>query len=453
MTEQDAARTNHTIAIICGASRWPKLVNFESNQGFGNTANQLQGYLTGEFGLHIPSENLLWLFDSPESAITQLDHIDIFLQERFQTFGSPSGAGVSVFLIYIGHGAFFGRDRMYCLLLRDTHEPHLAATSLRVADLANALRARAPQSSQFIVLDACFAGVAFKDFQSDVQQVSHEKIENDLREVDARGVVLLCAASARNPAQLDASGLATVFGHAMLQVLKEGDAELDSAMSMNDVYRLTRQRLMDLSNAPLPEIHTPDQRSIDLANVPIFPNPVISRGEVTSPGHGRIMVPISADQPHSIVKRSDILQDELRTAMSTLANTARSMHADISELTKNLVSAYELLRKQLDFEGLEEGIANDQAINLAGLSLKHRRAMLMWTAQDRLRTSLGDVSTHLYALVALEAANPQEIRESWNVVIEGLEELQRQNPDDPWRLKKMLVFVQLPVDEFYEGRE
>ncbi|MFF0488349.1 hypothetical protein ACFYTQ_04930 [Nocardia sp. NPDC004068] len=455
MTGFEVTQEQRTLAIICGASRWPRLNNFESNQGFSNTANQLSGYLTSENGLRIRPENLLWLFDSPEGSINQLDQIDAFFEERFRIFEAPSGAAVTIVLIYVGHGAFFGRERMYCLLLRDTHEPHLAATSLRVADLANALRARAPQSSQFIVLDACFAGVAFKDFQSDIQQIGYQKIENDLREVDARGVVLLCSASARNPAQLDRSGLATMFGHAMLEVLKAGDAELHGAMSLGHVYKLTRRYLEGFDNAPLPELHAPDQRSVDLCNMPLFPNPARSGTDtaINQVDQQAALITDNRDYARGVVQKRDALQDELRIAMSTLANTARSMHADISELTKNLVSAYELLRKQLDFDGLEEGIANDQTIDLQGLSLQHRRAMLMWTAQDMLRTSLGDISSHLYALVALESATPQSIKESWNVVIEGLEELQRQNPDDPWRLKRRLVFMQLPMDEFYNSRE
>ncbi|MFE1591694.1 hypothetical protein [Nocardia sp. NPDC058705] len=454
MTGLETVEEHRTLAIICGASRWPRLENFESNQGFSNTANQLSGYLTGQTGLNIRPENLLWLFDSPEGSINQLDQIDAFLEEGFNKFQTPGGVTVTIILIYIGHGAFFGRDRMYCLLLRDTHEPHLAATSLRVADLANALKSRAPKSSQYIILDACFAGTAFKDFQSDVQQISIQKIDSELIDIDARGVVLLCAASARNPAQLDRSGYSTMFGNAILKFLKEGDVECYGAMSMDHLCKLARRHLAQFDNAPLPEIHTPDQHSIDLAHMPLFPNPAAPENDAMSHRDGQRVTQLSNNSnTREVSLKSNRLEDDLRIAMSTLANTARSMHADISELTKNLVGAYELLRKQFDFEGLEEGIANDAAIDLQGLSLQHRRAILMWTAQDLIRTSTGDVSTHLYALVALESATPKMIKESWSAVIDGLEELQKQNPDDPWRLKRRLVFTHLPIDEYYQNRE
>jgi len=162
----------------------------------------MRDYLTSASGLQLDPTRVLYLFDSADDSSVQLDRIARFLEKKFHEHNAPKGTGVTVILSYIGHGAFFGRERSYCLLVRETREPHLAATSIRVSDIAEALRVCAPESSRIVILDSCFAGSAFKDFQSDVEQIEYQKVEEVLNATDRRGVALLCAASARVTGQV-----------------------------------------------------------------------------------------------------------------------------------------------------------------------------------------------------------------------------------------------------------
>lgn len=52
------------------------------------------------------------------------------------------------------------------------------------------------------------------------------------------------------------------------------------------------------------------------------------------------------------------VEDDVRHAMKTLADTARNAHADLVKTSEAIVGAYELLRRQLDFEVLELGVAD-----------------------------------------------------------------------------------------------
>ncbi|WP_433654969.1 hypothetical protein ACQPW1_29155 [Nocardia sp. CA-128927] len=139
-----------TVAILCGASHWPRLDTFDPAPAFTNTATELRRYLTNPNGMALPAGNVLWLFDADTTAAEHIDRIDHFLAHHIQRTGSAHGRGLLILFAYVGHGAFFGADRAYCLLVRDTHKPGLAQTSLRVADLAYTLRTAAPESSRIV---------------------------------------------------------------------------------------------------------------------------------------------------------------------------------------------------------------------------------------------------------------------------------------------------------------
>ncbi|MFF2026968.1 hypothetical protein ACFVW2_34925 [Streptomyces sp. NPDC058171] len=215
----------------------------------------------------------MWLFDSPDHTAQQLDRIDGFLKDRISSLAAPRGTGVTILVNYIGHGAFFGSDRAYCLLVRDTHHPNLALTSIPVSALAQTLKKAAPASARIVILDACFSGVAFKDFQSGVQQLHSRKVDEALAKAHTAGVALLCAASAQNPAQLAKSY--TLFGQMFLDVLETGDPTDPSPMTLNRVCELVQATLEDcgeIDDPPRPEVHAPDQRGGNLATRPCFPN-------------------------------------------------------------------------------------------------------------------------------------------------------------------------------------
>ncbi|WP_405163180.1 hypothetical protein OG203_44130 [Nocardia sp. NBC_01499] len=292
--------TDKTVAIICGASSWPRLERFTPAKAFRRTALGLKDYLTSETGLRLADDNVLDLFDSDCSAVEHFDRIEAFLRGHMRRTRSRHGRGMLVLVTYIGHGAFFEVQRFYCLLLRDTHEPAPVETSLRVSALSRTLKNTAPKSARIVILDSCFAAHAVNDFQSDVQQVADAKVEEVVEqevvldeayeataaEIDealeqevaredgfgSGGVALLCASSSKDPAQLASQDSFTLFGRALLDVLCSGDPQQPGPMSLRQICRLIIKRLQPIKHAPQPQVHTPEQNGRDLADEPLFPN-------------------------------------------------------------------------------------------------------------------------------------------------------------------------------------
>ena len=153
-------KPERTLAIVCGAKEWPNLDSFETAPAFANSAKLIRGYLRSKKSLGLSADRMLWLFEKP-GAVTQYQSIADFLQRQFEALKSLRGKDVLILFFYVGHGAFFGPSRDYCLLVRDTRGPLEADTSLRVASLARLFRAKAPESSRILFLDvsiqACLA--------------------------------------------------------------------------------------------------------------------------------------------------------------------------------------------------------------------------------------------------------------------------------------------------------
>jgi hypothetical protein len=198
------------------------MANFEAAKAFANSAELIRGYLTGEAGLGLATDRILWLFGEP-GATTQYIRIGTFLQRQFEALEAPRGNGVLVLFFYVGHGAFFGPARDYCLLLKDTQSPPLEEdTSLRVATLARLFRERARESSRILFLDCCFAAGAVRSFQGNLDQAVSAKAREVLEKVpNDRGVALFCASSARDVARIESPHSYTLFSRELIQALNE----------------------------------------------------------------------------------------------------------------------------------------------------------------------------------------------------------------------------------------
>ena len=264
-----------TLAIVCGAKEWPNLGNFSAADAFENSAELIRDYLIKEESLGLSQENILWLFGSGGS-VAQCEMINEFLDLRFAALNATRGKGVLILFFYVGHGAFFGASRTYCLLVRDTRSLLEMETSLQVATLARLFRLKATESQRILFLDCCFAGEAAKLFQGDLDQTVAAKALEVVEEDPAdRGVALLCAASSRNPAKIESPTSYTFFGHELARVLTTRGPSTPGALTLRRVCEIVRRelRLAGGEDAPRPEVHMPDQERGDLAAVPLFPNP------------------------------------------------------------------------------------------------------------------------------------------------------------------------------------
>jgi hypothetical protein len=274
-----AVSRESTLAVLLGASEWPKARGLGASPAFKRSAEGVRSYLLDPDGFGLSPDNLLDLFDSERHAADLLEDIQGFLHARA---GSPgSGKGGDLIVFYTGHGGFDGPDQEYHLAIRRTREELAGATSMRMKDLADCIRRSLPRVRRYLILDACFAAAAYKEFQSAPEQVA---VQKTLAEFPGPGTALLCSSGAKNASLNPMGAERTVFSGGLLDALQRGSPDYGDALSLQDVRDLAwdciRERFPD--RAVRPEVHCPDQRQGDLARLSLFPNAFLRRGREAS---------------------------------------------------------------------------------------------------------------------------------------------------------------------------
>jgi uncharacterized caspase-like protein len=268
---KDTAGHLQTVAVILGASAFDRAPQLAQGRAFYNSAHDFHRYLIGCEGLSVGVNNVLNLFDDTRSPSDQLNHLATFLEARRAAFALESGGLSNLIVYYVGHGLFSGADRAYCLAVRNTDSAMEGINCIRSSDLAAAMRGAARFVRKFLILDCCFSSAAYKEFQSGPLEVGRLKLFDQL---PRRGTALLCSASSHD-ASLAPEGLShTMFTSGLLLALKHGHPRLGDRLSLSELGDLVKARIC--ANYPetwvRPEVHSPDQREGDVADVPLFPN-------------------------------------------------------------------------------------------------------------------------------------------------------------------------------------
>jgi hypothetical protein len=260
-----------TLAIILGASEFPKQRNLMSSQAFLNAAKGFKEYLLNSSGLGMTVDNVLDLFNSEDSAPDMDERVGNFLEERQQKLSEQNHKARDLLVYYVGHGGFSNPGDEYFLAIRKTHSRNEGASSYGIKALANTLRESATHLRRFLIFDSCFAAAAYDSFQSAPLQVAKRQT---LLELPPKGTALLCAAGPKDPAKTLPTQLLTMFSEAFLEALRVGDPQIDGKLSFRDVSEITRNLIKTKfpDKAIRPEMLSPDQRHGDLATTPFFPN-------------------------------------------------------------------------------------------------------------------------------------------------------------------------------------
>lgn len=315
-----------TLALLLGASEWPRFgQRFASAQAFTNSAKAFSAYLRETSGLGLHSDNILNLFDDTAEVTSQYDCMADFLRMNFTRLDATAGREICILMYYVGHGAFFGPENAYCLLVRSTRPPIEADSSIKLSTMANLFRTLAPSSNRIVVLDSCFAGAAAATFQGSLEQATGAKT----RSVIERGVAVMGAASARDPARLSPDTETTMFTESLLHVLHQGDASIDGPLTLRRTCDLVREVLMHRyrDDAPRPEVQSPDQRHGDLADMEFFPNPAAFVPEAKSQSTSDIWqsasyISVSVQWPDQEVRVTDRLDDSENYWVAYVMNSA-----------------------------------------------------------------------------------------------------------------------------------
>lgn len=261
-----------TLAVIIGAKEFPHSPALNASEAFSRSAGDFREYLLSPNGFGLPASNLLDLFNSQKAPSEMLVDIASFLVARQQAV--PQEAGIrDILLYYVGHGGF-STSKEYFLAVSATRQKMEGATSLRMSDLASTIRESSRRLRKFIILDCCFSAAAFKEFQS--APLTAARVQT-MDAFPKEGTTLLCSSSSRTVSISPDRAYYTMFSGALLSVLRDGDPECEASLSIEQVGTLVKERIAEAyaDEGVRPEVHSPDQRTEDIARVPVFPNAAV----------------------------------------------------------------------------------------------------------------------------------------------------------------------------------
>ena len=262
----DPART---IAAIVGAAEFPNYPSFQGAGGpaFAASAHAFSEFLEEHYGADWRKERLLDLFNHDGGQDDQVTALSEFLARHRDD-------AKRLIFYYVGHGGLYGQDE-YFLALKRTREKFERTSGLGIKALADAVYTSFPGREVFLILDCCFAGKAVDAMMSgDV----NERVKNDTGAAFTSGTALLCASSKRDVALSTGVGACTQFTESLVEVLRKGVPEKGELLTLRDMGDAVRERVRGRFglSAVDPEVHSPRQQGVDVANQPLFANPAFA---------------------------------------------------------------------------------------------------------------------------------------------------------------------------------
>src|SRR5579864_152213 len=269
------------LAILLGASKYPRAPKLASGAPFNGSALAMLEYLRDANGLGLPEMNILDLFEDSRSPSDQLNDILEFLDRRRRALQENELNIEYLLLYYVGHGLFSRGGDEYCLAVRATSEENEGASSIRASDLAETVRGRANAKRHILIFDCCFASRLFREFQSGPLNLARERL---LNEFPNRGTSLFCSSNSRDASIAPQGETRTMFSGALIEVLRNGHPNFGPRFSLRELGDAVRENLRDKYAERLvrPEVLSPDQRDGDVALIPLFPNPAYKSSEPPS---------------------------------------------------------------------------------------------------------------------------------------------------------------------------
>ncbi len=257
--ESPAAET--TIAVLLGASEYPRKPAW-SNPVLGATARAFRDYVLAPTGCALVPGQVLDLFDHEMGPADQLFQIKEFLR----TTGKQAR---DLILYYVGHGGFDSDE--YHLGIRSTQRDHEFITTMESRKLARIIREGFGPKRVYVILDACFAGSAARDWQGGEIELAVRRLAQPL---PRQGTAFLAAASKDDVTRAPRAKHHTVFTGAILEALARGVDRAQPRISMYELYEQVRDLLQrrETDEEARPELHVPSQREGDVSRLGLFPN-------------------------------------------------------------------------------------------------------------------------------------------------------------------------------------
>jgi len=333
------------LAIILGAHKWEYMPTLQESNSFALSAAAFERYLRDSAGLNLPSSCIKNLFDSRETA----QDIDIEIREFIKThYVNDTPNFTDLIIYYTGHGDFTRTGQQFQVILRSTRQENLDYSGYTMRQIASTINAVARKARKLGVLDCCYAAAAFTDWQmqsvNDVQtSIERQAAEAFKDNPEISGTALMCACNASEWAIFKDDEM-TLFSTGLVQALTEGSEECGASLSIGDVYKLTRDVILnrgdDIGVAPV--LHVPKGYEEELTSYGLFPNPArradISQRRVTALEE---KIEGIRDQITSQTTTLDDLRSSVDRELRDIRSALSSQADDVVALKNELVSAVE----------------------------------------------------------------------------------------------------------------
>jgi hypothetical protein len=257
---------NTTLAILLGASKFPESKRWDENPCFARSSEAFHRYLAETCRLR--REQTLYLFDREEEANAIDKRIVEFLQERVEN-ADDDDQPRDLVVHYVGHGC--SDDGNFCLSLNTTRDDNVLLSSLPASSLLRTIDKHARKMRRYFIIDCCFARELLKSAMADESALARQFWPGQA----PAGSALLSAASEKETAVGDPDAPLTLFTGTLIEVLEEGDPDIERPLSLRDVCPEICRRIQasDRDYKPRPHLDSPKQTEGDVSTVPLFPNP------------------------------------------------------------------------------------------------------------------------------------------------------------------------------------
>ncbi len=325
-----------TLVILLGASEWPYSPDFSGSAAFANAARDFREYILSPDRFNLPQENFLGLFNTKLGPDKIDRKIRQFLSGRISKMKNSGSAARDLLVYFVGHGGFVGKNSEYYLAVRSTSSENPGVSGIRIGSFVDTLTEKATFLRRIFILDCCYAGAAYTAFLSGgPEQVATIQMVNALKEkvkTIGEGASLLCSSGKDVPSRLSSDHSYTMFSRALLHALTTGHPRKSdqSYLSLREVADLTEEWLQNSgAEAPRPEVHSPDQRYGDIADVPFFPNFAVLNVNTYRSAVVEAWVGQKLDKPK--IARLTGLTSALGLSQEQVASIEREVMGDVKE--------------------------------------------------------------------------------------------------------------------------
>jgi hypothetical protein len=318
------------LAIILGASKWPRFTKLEGGESFKNTALGFRKYLEEIIGLR--QQNLLWLFDAEEEHPAIDERIRVFLKDRVKAIGIPGSqnAGLGdVFLFFTGHGRLTNDGRLQ-LVLSSTNRDAMDNSAYRMHALSAAMNDHVQLFRRWVFLDCCFSGQAHEPLMP--QSFNEDSLREEVRILPPWGTALYAACLGNEVARAPRDKTLTMFGSGLLNVLDNGAPQFGELMTLDEIDGLVKQKILEdhLDKAVKPVLSVPDPSQGTITRVPFFPNRAKRRS-----GNGEKMEVILS-RLDLIVQQQSLLHGQVQNMMDHLTCPRMDLEASQDDFISQL---------------------------------------------------------------------------------------------------------------------